>query len=70
MSRIPLARAREVPACRKGRTWPAGGVYLIQGAIDNDNPNLIVDLVPRQTTSDGVASVSVPPSQVVDFDAP
>jgi hypothetical protein len=47
-----------------------GGVYLIQAAVDNDNPNLIVDLVPRQTTSDGVASVSVPPSQVVDFDAP
>jgi hypothetical protein len=47
-----------------------GGVYLVQAAVDNDNPNLIVDLVPRQTLSDGVASVSVPPSQVIDFDAP
>jgi hypothetical protein len=46
------------------------GVYQLFAQIDDPDPNLVVDLEPLQTTSDGVASITVPPSQVVDFHVP
>jgi hypothetical protein len=46
-----------------------GGVYIVLASTPGD-PDESVDLTPRQTGPDGVASVSVPPAHTVDFDAP
>ena len=47
-----------------------GGVYTVFAQLDNADPNLVLDLEPRQTGPDGVASISVPPGHVIDFDVP
>jgi hypothetical protein len=45
------------------------GVYIVLASTPGD-PDVSVSLTPRQTGPDGVASVSVPPAHVVDFDEP
>jgi hypothetical protein len=43
------------------------GVYIVLASTPGD-PDVSVELTPRQTGPDGVAGVSVPPAHVVDFD--
>jgi hypothetical protein len=45
------------------------GVYIVLASTPGD-PDVSIELTPRQTGADGVASVSVPPAHVVDFDEP
>jgi hypothetical protein len=44
-----------------------GGVYTVLASTPGE-PDVSVYLTPRQAGPDGVASITVPPGHVVDFD--